>query len=302
MKSENNPHSGKQYSLVKEAPSWFTVNGETLHVPLGSGTDFDLCQVRRQGHQNHLQQHAEPPHLCTGCAVVSAAGHKQTEPLNTWNNVAAEPLHNEPLAQSLPTGNVSRPAMWNPFLLEGTKEQSHCLETQLSVPELFFSGGPQSVEDTNLHHTTPRKCTRSSKKDHHVLNSLASSDLLLGARGIWGPKTKQRWRNAVFLPPINHWGKFCLLRRSAGSPRLSCRRVLFAGSKPNACCPSLWIGVCQVCQTLFRQMCRVGRSSVATDTFGFMSSKPEEHEWQSLCLSLWMFLCPSINGNLLCPE
>lgn len=89
--------------------------------------------------------------------------------------------------------------MWNPFQLEGTGEQSHCLETQLSVLGLFFPSGPHSVEDTNLHHTTPRECARRSKKDHHVLNSLASSDLLPSARGIWGPKTKQRWLNAEFF-------------------------------------------------------------------------------------------------------
>lgn len=105
--------------------------------------------------------------------------------------------------------------MWNPFQLEGTGEQSHCLETQLSVLGLFSPSGPHSVEDTNLHHTTPRECTRRSKKDHHVLNSLASSDLLPSARGIWGPKTKQRWRNAVFLPQIIRRRKFCLLRGGA---------------------------------------------------------------------------------------
>lgn len=168
-------------------------------------------------------------------------------------NVAAEPLQNEPLAEVLPTGNVSRPAMWNPFQLEGTGEQSHCLETQLSVLGLFFPSGPHSVEDTNLHHTTPRECARRSKKDHHVLNSLASSDLLPSARGIWGPKTKQRWLNTAFLPQIIHGRKFCLLRRSAGSPRLSWRNVCLQEhqmQKTETCCSGLGIGVCQLSQML----------------------------------------------------
>lgn len=157
------------------------------------------------------------------------------------------------LAEVLPTGNVSRPAMWNPFQLEETGEQSHCLETQLSVLGLFFPSGPHSVEDTNLHHTTPRECARRSKKDHHVLKSLASSDLLPSARGIWGPKTKQHWRNAVFLPRIIHGRKLCLLRRSAGSPRLSWRKVCLQDhqmQKTETCCSGLWIGVCQLCRML----------------------------------------------------
>lgn len=81
--------------------------------------------------------------------VVSMVGHKQTEPwmpgeaaahwAQGWApNVAAEPLQNEPLAGALPTGNVSSPAMWNRFQLEGTRAQSQCLETQLSVLYFFL--------------------------------------------------------------------------------------------------------------------------------------------------------------------
>lgn len=81
--------------------------------------------------------------------VVSMVGHKQTEAwmpgeaaahwAQGWGpNVAAEPLQNEPLAGALPTGNVSSPAMWNRFQLEGTRAQSQCLETQLSVLCFFL--------------------------------------------------------------------------------------------------------------------------------------------------------------------
>ncbi len=105
--------------------------------------------------------------------VVSLVGHKQTEPwmpgeaaaahwAQGWApNVAAEPLQNEPLAGALPTGNVSSPAMWNRFQLEGTRAQSQCLEIQLSV--LCFFLVACAVLKTLTHiltHHTVTECTK----------------------------------------------------------------------------------------------------------------------------------------------
>lgn len=82
------------------------------------------------------------------------------------SHVAAEPLQNELLARALPTGNVSSLAMWNRFQLEGTRAQSRCLGTQLSVP--FFFQVASTVEKTLTcilcHNMTAGECTEDLNK------------------------------------------------------------------------------------------------------------------------------------------
>lgn len=88
--------------------------------------------------------------------------------------VAAEPLQNERLATALPTGNVSNPAIWKRFKLEGTSAQSQCLGTQLSVP--FFFQAPCTEQKTLTcilkHRKTAWECTEEWRKTTPVLADL----------------------------------------------------------------------------------------------------------------------------------
>lgn len=139
--------------------------------------------------------------------VVSMVRHKQTESwilgeaaeahwAQGWaSHVAAEPLQNELLARALPTGNVSSLAMWNRFQLEGTRAQSRCLETQLSVP--FFFQVASTVEKTLTcilcHRTIAGECTEDLNKTTVLFNSLTSSVLLPDTKGIRGPWSEPRF-------------------------------------------------------------------------------------------------------------
>lgn len=85
--------------------------------------------------------------------------------------VAAEPLQNEHLATALPTGNVSNPAIWKRFKLEGTRAQSQCLGTQLSAPFFFQAACTEQKTLTCIltHRKTAWECTEEWRKTTPVL-------------------------------------------------------------------------------------------------------------------------------------
>lgn len=119
-------------------------------------------------------------------------------------SVAAEPLQYEPLAEALPTGNVSSPAMWNRFWLNGATAQSQCLETQLSVLCFFLLAC--AVKKTLTHifnlHTTVTECTE--LKTTVFFDSPSSSRLFLLPQkydSSGGPWWSAGWY-ATILPQI----------------------------------------------------------------------------------------------------